>query len=114
MNRFFSRKLVSAALLAAAALGAASAAEARTDVSFSIGLPLPVVIAPGYVRRVRCTSGPAMSSRARCTSPRAHTRSNPAGLRRTTGASSASASGGIGEWERRHRGWERDRWHERP
>lgn len=45
MNRSFSRKIVAAALGAAAALGVVTAAQAHTDVSFSIGFPM----APAYV-----------------------------------------------------------------
>ena len=45
MNRSFSRKIVAAALGAAAALGVVTAAQAHTDVSFSIGFP----IGPAYV-----------------------------------------------------------------
>ncbi len=67
MNRFFSPKFLVAATLATAALGAATAAEARPDVSLSIGFqngpawvepapvyfqPRPVYVqpAPVYVR----------------------------------------------------------------
>ena len=44
MNRFFSRTIVAAAL-GAAALGAVTAAQAQTDVFFSVGVP----VAPAYV-----------------------------------------------------------------
>ena len=44
MNRFFSRTIVAAGL-GAAALGAVTAAQAHTDVFFSIGVP----VAPAYV-----------------------------------------------------------------
>ena len=45
MNRSFSRKIVAAALGATAALGLVTAAQAHTDVSFSIGFP----VGPAYV-----------------------------------------------------------------
>lgn len=48
----FSRHLAAAAVLAFAALGAASSAHARSDVSFSIGIQIPggqVQAAPIYV-----------------------------------------------------------------
>jgi hypothetical protein len=45
MNRSVSRKIVASALGAAAALGVVTAAQAHTDVSFSIGFP----IGPAYV-----------------------------------------------------------------
>lgn len=53
MNRLFSRKVLAITLGAAAALGAATAAQAHTDVSFSIGLPIPPVFvqpAPVYMQ----------------------------------------------------------------
>jgi hypothetical protein len=53
MNRLFSRKALAITLGAAAALGAATAAQAHTDVSFSIGLPVPPVFvqpAPVYMQ----------------------------------------------------------------
>jgi len=52
MTRTFSSRFIAAALLAAAALGAAPAARARPDVQVSIGLPgLPVYVQPPvYVR----------------------------------------------------------------
>ena len=52
MNRLFSRKSLALVLGAAATLGAATAAQAHTDVSFSIGLPVPPVFvqpAPVYM-----------------------------------------------------------------
>ena len=56
MNLFFSPKLLVAATLAAAALGAATVAEARPDVYFSIDLqdgPAWVEQAPVYVQPAR-------------------------------------------------------------
>lgn len=52
MKRPLSSRFIAAAVLAAAAFGAASAAQARTDVQLSIGLPgLPVFVPPPvYVR----------------------------------------------------------------
>ncbi len=55
MNRSFSRKIVLASLGVAAALGAATAAQAHTDVSFSIGFP----IAPAYVEPAPMVVQPA-------------------------------------------------------
>ena len=52
MNRLFSRKTLAIVLGVAATLGAATAAQAHTDVSFSIGLPVPPVFvqpAPVYM-----------------------------------------------------------------
>ena len=50
MNRSFSRKIVTAALGAAAALGVVTAAQAHTDVSFSIGFPIgPANVDPAPV-----------------------------------------------------------------
>ena len=46
MNRLFSAKPLLAAALAIGALGAASAAHARSDVQFSIGIGAPI----GYVQ----------------------------------------------------------------
>jgi len=47
MTRSLFSKFITVAVLAAAALGAASAAQARTDVQVSIGLPgLPVFVQP--------------------------------------------------------------------
>jgi len=55
MNRPLTSRFVAAAVLAAAAFGAASAAQARPDIQVSIGLPglpgLPVFVQPPvYVR----------------------------------------------------------------
>lgn len=52
MKRPLSSKFIAAAVLAAAAFGAASTAQARTDVQLSIGLPgLPVYVQqPVYVQ----------------------------------------------------------------
>ena len=47
MKRPLSSRFIAAAVLAAAALGAASAAQARPDIQVSIGLPgLPIFIPP--------------------------------------------------------------------
>lgn len=52
MKRPLSSRIIAAAVLAAAAFGAASAAQARPDIQVSIGLPgLPVFVQPPvYVR----------------------------------------------------------------
>lgn len=52
MMRPLSSRIIAAAVLAAAALGATSAAQARPDIQVSIGLPgLPVFVQPPvYVR----------------------------------------------------------------
>ncbi len=55
MNRTLTSRFAAAALFATAALGAASAAQARADVWFSIGVPArPVYVepAPAYFRPV--------------------------------------------------------------
>ena len=55
MKRPLSSRFIAAAVLAAAALGAASAAQARPDIQVSIGLPglpgLPIFIPPPFVVR---------------------------------------------------------------
>jgi hypothetical protein len=50
MNRLFSAKAFFVAAVALGAVGAASAAHARTDVVFSIGVPGYVQPAPVYVQ----------------------------------------------------------------
>jgi hypothetical protein len=50
MNRLFSAKPLLAAAVALGAIGAASAAHARTDVVFSVGIPAYVEPAPVYVQ----------------------------------------------------------------
>ena len=50
MNRSITSRFAAAAVLATAALGAASSAQAHTDVQFSIGIPArPVYIEPAPV-----------------------------------------------------------------
>jgi PXPV repeat (3 copies) len=49
MNRFLSSRLIAAAALAIASLGAVTAAEAHPNVFLSIGLPLPPLPLPGRV-----------------------------------------------------------------
>lgn len=49
MNRLFSAKPILAAAVALGAVGAATSAQARTDVVFSIGLPGPAYVAPAPV-----------------------------------------------------------------
>lgn len=50
MNRLFSAKPLLAAAVALGAIGAASTAQARTDVVFSVGIPAYVQPAPVYVQ----------------------------------------------------------------
>lgn len=62
MNRFFSPKVLVAATLATAALGAATVAEARPDVYFSVGFqngPAWVEPTPVYVQPQRVFVQPA-------------------------------------------------------
>jgi hypothetical protein len=86
MKRPLSSRFIAAAVLAVAAFGATSAAQARPDIQVSIGLPgLPVFVEPPvYVR-----SEPLSMCRRRrsCTSA-------PGGLR-TGPTSSASGPGGM-------------------
>jgi hypothetical protein len=49
MNRLFSAKPLLAAAVALGAVGAASTAQAHTDVTFSIGVPAPVYVEPAPV-----------------------------------------------------------------
>jgi hypothetical protein len=46
MNRFLTARPILAAAIAFGTLAAASAAHARTDVYFSVGVPAPVYVAP--------------------------------------------------------------------
>jgi hypothetical protein len=50
MNRLFSAKPLLAAAVALGAVGAATTAQARTDVVFSVGIPAYVEPAPVYVQ----------------------------------------------------------------
>jgi hypothetical protein len=49
MNRLFSAKPLLAAAVALGAVGAATTAQAHTDVFFSLGVPAPAYVAPAPV-----------------------------------------------------------------
>jgi len=59
MNRLFSAKPLLAAAVALGAIGAASTAQAHTDVVFSIGVPAYVEPAPVYVQQAPVYVEPA-------------------------------------------------------
>ena len=99
-------RIIAAAALASAALGAATAAQARTDVVFSIGLPFPAVYtqpAPVYVQPQPVYSQPRP----------VYVEPQPVYVQRAEPVIEyryASGPGWRHEWERRE--WERRQWME--